>query len=468
VETDDSADSHLRAVLESQPVTLVRLAKDGTFLAVNEAGLAALNAERLDQVLGTSFLKLLPEEERPNVSVFIERVISGHRGSIEVDLTGLTGTRHTMQLHASPHPGAPDGIDSVLATVRDITEARRLEQSLVESMARQAELAAAHDAEQARLTAGAERSPPGAVGRSGVVRSARGARKAAAPGDRGAAAGHQAERGRDRRAHRSARGAHAHQRRAVRAARAVRGAREETQVRGDGAGWAGRRRSRPTSTCCGRNTTCSRSRRARATPSARPCGPSSKRRQADAEQAQADVQALKDALNEAMVEQGRLAETVGSHEGAVTEAQARITELERVLSAAQEEAAGKAADLESQLGATRQEMEGLAQSRRLAEAALNARIGSLEAELKVVRQAERDSVTRLNALSEAAQRVAREMTEAVATPSWPRRPASRWARSRAGSRSRSATCWAAASAWPCWWRRRIRPSTPRSSALSTR
>ena len=60
LEPDDSADSHLRAVLESQPVTLVRLAKDGTFLAVNEAGLAALNAERLDQVLGTSFLTLLP------------------------------------------------------------------------------------------------------------------------------------------------------------------------------------------------------------------------------------------------------------------------------------------------------------------------------------------------------------------------------------------------------------------------
>jgi len=87
VETDESADSHLRAVLESQPVTLVRLAKDGTFLAVNEAGLAALNAERLDQVLGTSFLKLLPEEERPNVSVFIERVISGpqRRGHILSD-----------------------------------------------------------------------------------------------------------------------------------------------------------------------------------------------------------------------------------------------------------------------------------------------------------------------------------------------------------------------------------------------
>jgi hypothetical protein len=59
-------------------------------------------------------------------------------------------------------------------------------------------------------------------------------------------------------------------------------------------------------------------------------------------------------------------------------------------------------------------MEGLAQSRRLAEAALNARIGSLEGELKVLRQAERDAVTRLNVLSEVAQRIAREMTEAAA------------------------------------------------------
>jgi hypothetical protein len=60
-------------------------------------------------------------------------------------------------------------------------------------------------------------------------------------------------------------------------------------------------------------------------------------------------------------------------------------------------------------------MEGLAQSRRLAEAALNARIGSLEGELKVVRQAERESIARLNALSEVAQRVAREMTDAAAS-----------------------------------------------------
>jgi len=419
VETDESADSHLRAVLESQPVTLVRLAKDGTFLAVNEAGLAALNAERLDQVLGTSFLKLLPEEERPNVSVFIERVISGHRGSIEVDLTGLTGTRHTMQLHASPHPGAPDGIDSVLATVRDITEARRLEQSLVESMARQAELAAAHDAEQARLTAALnevrQAQSDGAASSSQLAELEKQLHQAleerAAVTKRNAAEIEGLTEALEERTRISE----------EQSARLAQYAELEKTLKSEATELAGRQEALTADLDVLRKEYELLQKSAGASDAEREAQRAQlEKGQADAAQAQADVQVLKDALNEAIAEQGRLAETVGAHEGAVTEAQARITELERSLAAAQEEAAGKAADFESQLGAARQEMEGLAQSRRLAEAALNARIGSLEGELKVVRQAERDSVTRLNALSEVAQRIAREMTEAAANA----RPAS--------------------------------------------
>ena len=50
-------------------------------------------------------------------------------------------------------------------------------------------------------------------------------------------------------------------------------------------------------------------------------------------------------------------------------------------------------------------------------------------------------------------------------PNWPRRRASRWARSRADRGTDRRTCWATASAWPCWWPRRIRPSTPRSERV---
>jgi PAS domain S-box-containing protein len=413
VETDESADSHLRAVLESQPVTLVRLAKDGTFLAVNEAGLAVLNAERLDQVLGTSFLKLLPEEERPNVSVFIERVISGHRGSIEVDLTGLTGTRHTMQLHASPHPGAPDGIDSVLATVRDITEARRLEQSLVESMARQAELAAAHDAEQARLTAAlnevrqAQTDGAASAGQLSELEKQlhQALEERAAVTKRNAAEIEGLTEALEERTRISE----------EQSARLAQYAELEKALKSEASELAGRHEALSADLDVLRKEYDLLQKSAGASGAEREALRAQlEKGQADVAQAQADVQVLKDALNEAMAEQGRLAETVGAHEGAVTEAQARISELERALSAAQEQAAGKAADLESQLGTARQEMEGLAQSRRLGEAALNARIGSLEGELKVLRQAERDAVTRLNVLSEVAQRIAREMTEAAA------------------------------------------------------
>ena len=161
VQSDNGAEAHLRPILETQPVVLLRLAKDGVFLAVNESGLAALGAERLDQLLGSSIAALLPAEERASLTAFLERVVNGHRGSIEVDLTALTGTRHTMQVHAAPHPGAPDGTASVLATLRDVTEARRLEQSLVDAMQRQSEQEAAHEAERSRLISQLEEARQG-------------------------------------------------------------------------------------------------------------------------------------------------------------------------------------------------------------------------------------------------------------------------------------------------------------------
>lgn len=147
------AEPHLRAVLEAQPVVLTRVGKDGTFLAINEAGLSMLGAQSLEQILGTSMVSLVSSDERKNCQTFLERTAAGQRGSLEVDLVGLTGTRHTLELHACPHPGAPDAIASVLITFRDVTESRRLEQSLVDAAARQAEQESAYEAERSRLLA---------------------------------------------------------------------------------------------------------------------------------------------------------------------------------------------------------------------------------------------------------------------------------------------------------------------------
>jgi hypothetical protein len=127
------------------------LGRDGTVLAVNDAALAVIGAERLEQILETSFGDLLEDDDRSGFLAFIDRVAAGHRSSLEVSLTALTGNRHTILLHATPHPGAPDGIDSVLVTLLDVTESRRLEQSLVEAMTRQADQEAAHEAAREHL-----------------------------------------------------------------------------------------------------------------------------------------------------------------------------------------------------------------------------------------------------------------------------------------------------------------------------
>ena len=145
------AEPHLRAILERQPVVLTRVNKEGTFLAINEAGLSMLGAQSLEQILGTSLMNMVHTEERKACQGFLDRAMGGQRGSFEVDLVGLTGSRHTFELHASAHPGAPDAIASVLISFRDVTESRRLEQSLVESASRQAEQEAAHEAERKRL-----------------------------------------------------------------------------------------------------------------------------------------------------------------------------------------------------------------------------------------------------------------------------------------------------------------------------
>lgn len=150
------AEPHLRSVLERQPVVLTRVSKEGTFLAINEAGLSMLGAQSLEQVLGTSIMNMVDADDRKACQAFLDRAVGGQRGSFEVDLVGLTGTRHTLELHGSIHPGAPDGIASILISFRDVTESRRLEQSLVEAAARQSEQELTWDAERRQLVADIE------------------------------------------------------------------------------------------------------------------------------------------------------------------------------------------------------------------------------------------------------------------------------------------------------------------------
>jgi PAS domain S-box-containing protein len=386
------AEPHLRSVLETQPVVLVRLGKDGTFLAVNESAMSALGAERLDQLLGTSISGLLPPDERNPLQLFLERISTGHRGSLEIDLTALTGTRHTMQLHAAPHPGAPDGIESLLVTLRDVTESRRLEQSLVEAMARQTEQEAAHEVERARLAAElAEARKLGVAAEANEIAVLE--RKLAEAAELRAALSLQ----------------HAAEVEGLTEAleERTRISDEQAAKLNEAAATAAHLKAELEDVIARHDAALADADAARkALDGARAATDKAVREVTG--RYEADVLALKDALNQAMEDQARLADQSSAQEQAASEAHGRVNELERAVGTLQQSTGDTIRGLEARIAALDREAEATVQAHKDAEAAHRTRVALLEATLASARTAEQQLTARFASLTEAADRVADE------------------------------------------------------------
>jgi PAS domain S-box-containing protein len=123
---------HLRRLIEQQPACLLRVGVDGLLLAVNEAGLRLLGAESLPQVLGSNLKKIIMPRHHEEWQEFAARVRSGASGSIECDLTDLSGTSRTVLLQGVPLLDHADGVPSMILTARDLSAPRRLEAAIVE------------------------------------------------------------------------------------------------------------------------------------------------------------------------------------------------------------------------------------------------------------------------------------------------------------------------------------------------
>ena len=134
-QAESAVENYLRSVLERQPVCVARVARDGTLLAVNDAALTLLEAQSVQEVLGKR-LPAMVADDQDGCAQFIQATVTGERASLEVELVGLRGNRSTLKLSAVPGPDSPDGLESALVTFRDLSEQRRLEQSLVEAAGR--------------------------------------------------------------------------------------------------------------------------------------------------------------------------------------------------------------------------------------------------------------------------------------------------------------------------------------------
>jgi hypothetical protein len=137
------SERHLRAIIDTSPECVKLVAADGTLLDMNRAGLALIEAESAEAVVGQCVYSLVAPEYQEEFRALNEQVCQGHQGRLEFELIGLRGTRRWMETHAVPLRNPADGALNQLAVTRDITDRKRV----------QTELERAHDAalESARL-----------------------------------------------------------------------------------------------------------------------------------------------------------------------------------------------------------------------------------------------------------------------------------------------------------------------------
>lgn len=120
----------LRVLIDRQPSCLMRLSADSVVLAANDAALGQLAARELGQIWGTALLTRFPLEQQGRWNEFVDHVRENGAASAEFNLEDLAGNVHSVLLQGVSQPTHPDGVESMIVAVRDISGVKRLEQTL--------------------------------------------------------------------------------------------------------------------------------------------------------------------------------------------------------------------------------------------------------------------------------------------------------------------------------------------------
>jgi PAS domain S-box-containing protein len=122
------SERRLRAIIDAEPECVKLVGPDGTLLEMNRAGLAMIEADSPDQVIGKSVYALVAKSHRAAFLALTERVLRGGSGTLEFEITGLRGTHRWLESHAVPLRGERGRPVALLSVTRDVTARRQAEQ----------------------------------------------------------------------------------------------------------------------------------------------------------------------------------------------------------------------------------------------------------------------------------------------------------------------------------------------------
>jgi PAS domain S-box-containing protein len=157
-----SREERLRQIVEIMPAGIAIIAPEGTFLAINRAGLSLMGATRIEQVLGKNFLHLLPADESEQIRSLLTTISGWNSASARLNWKGLDGSIPGIEIRAIPMRREGVGAATALASLSPLAGSQgvageiqqkcvELANALQESEARFRDLLDKHNLQQTQL-----------------------------------------------------------------------------------------------------------------------------------------------------------------------------------------------------------------------------------------------------------------------------------------------------------------------------
>ncbi|MFN6463472.1 MAG: PAS domain S-box protein [Nostoc sp. DedVER02] len=126
------SENRLRAMIDAEPECIKLIAGDGTLLDINAEGLAMMEVESADVLIGKPIDAVIVPEYRAAFADLHKSICQGNRGTLEFEIVGFKGTRRYIETHAVPLRNESDGTFIHLALMRDVTQQKQAKQKIRE------------------------------------------------------------------------------------------------------------------------------------------------------------------------------------------------------------------------------------------------------------------------------------------------------------------------------------------------